>query len=149
MGNDAQLSKAPGRDADLSRRGLLKQAGLAMIATACRPWSVFASDQISPALPRLSAYMADARNRGLPEAVTEKLKHHVLDTIASMVSVSELPPGRAAIQFARSYAGEKISTVVASNVLCGPIEAALANGVVAQADETDDSHAPSLSHPGC
>src|SRR4029077_19370150 len=28
-------------------------------------------------------------------------------------------------------------------------EAALANGVLAQADETDDSHAPSLSHPGC
>jgi 2-methylcitrate dehydratase PrpD len=28
-------------------------------------------------------------------------------------------------------------------------EAALANGVLAHADETDDSHAPSLSHPGC
>ena len=40
-------------------------------------------------------------------------------------------------------------TVVASDVLCGPIEAALANGVLAHADETDDSHAPSLSHPGC
>jgi len=149
MGNDAQLSKAPGRDAGLSRRRLLKQAGLAMIATACRPWSAFATDQISPAMARLSAYMAEARNRALPEEVTEKLKHHVLDTIASMVSGSELPPGRAAIQFARSYAGEKIATVVASNVLCGPIEAALANGVLAQADETDDSHAPSLSHPGC
>src|SRR6202021_560064 len=75
--------------------------------------------------------------------------HHLLDTIASMVSGSELPPGRAAIQFARAYGGEKVATVVASNVLCGPIEAALANGVLAQADETDDSHAPSLSHPGC
>jgi 2-methylcitrate dehydratase PrpD len=38
---------------------------------------------------------------------------------------------------------------VGSDVVCGPIEAALANGVLAQADETDDSHAPSLSHPGC
>src|SRR5262249_35908947 len=37
----------------------------------------------------------------------------------------------------------------ASDVICGPIEAALANGVLAHADETDDSHAPSLSHPGC
>ena len=39
--------------------------------------------------------------------------------------------------------------MVCSNVVCGPIEAALANGVLAQADETDDSHAASLSHPGC
>ena len=149
MQSDTQASRVPDRGADLSRRRLLKQAGLALIATACRPWSVFAADQISPAMARLSAYMADARNRALPEDVVEKVKHHVLDTIASMVSGSELPPGRAAIQFARTYAGEKIATLVASNVLCGPIEAALANGVLAQADETDDSHAPSLSHPGC
>jgi 2-methylcitrate dehydratase PrpD len=39
--------------------------------------------------------------------------------------------------------------VVASNISCGPIEAALANGVLAHADETDDSHSPSQSHPGC
>jgi 2-methylcitrate dehydratase PrpD len=38
--------------------------------------------------------------------------------------------------------------VAASNVLCGPIEAALANGVMAHADETDDSW-PSGWHPGC
>ncbi|PYU22953.1 MAG: MmgE/PrpD family protein [Acidobacteria bacterium] len=120
-----------------------------MLAGACRPWSALAADQISPAMARLSAYMSEARNRALPEEVVEKVKQHVLDTIASMVSGAELPPGRAAIRFARSYGGEKIATVVASNVLCGPVEAALANGVLAQADETDDSHAPSLSHPGC
>jgi 2-methylcitrate dehydratase PrpD len=135
--------------AALSRRGLLKQAGLAMIAAVCRPWLGLAADQISPAMTRLSAYMAEAGSRALSQEVVEKTKHHLLDTLASMVSGSELPPGRAAIQFARAYGGEKIATVVGSNVLCGPIEAALANGVLAQADETDDSHAPSLSHPGC
>jgi 2-methylcitrate dehydratase PrpD len=135
--------------ANLGRRRLLKQGGCALIAVACRPWLGFAADQISPAMTRLSAYMSEARGRALPEEVVEKTKHHVLDTIASMVSGSELPPGRAAIQFARAYGGEKIATVVGSNVLCGPLEAALANGVLAQADETDDSHAPSLSHPGC
>jgi 2-methylcitrate dehydratase PrpD len=133
---------------DISRRRLMKHAGLAAAAIACRPWLALA-DETSPAMARLSAYMADARSRVLPEAVIEKTKHHVLDTIASMVSGSELPPGRGAIQFARAYGGEKVCTVVGSNVVCGPIEAALANGVLAQADETDDSHAPSLSHPGC
>lgn len=149
MQSDAQATAVPDRGADLSRRRLLKQAGLVAMAAACKPLWSFAADQISPAMARLSAYMADARNRALPEDVLEKVKHHVLDTIASMISGSDLPPGRAAIQFARAYAGEKIATVAGSNVLCGPIEAALANGVLAQADETDDSHAPSLSHPGC
>ena len=38
---------------------------------------------------------------------------------------------------------------IAGTTLLGPIDAALANGVLAHADETDDSHAPSQSHPGC
>src|SRR5262249_42387766 len=97
----------------------------------------------------LSSYMGAAVERALPDEVAEKTKHHVLDTFAAMISVSPPPPARAAIQFARGYGGERVATVVGSDVLCGPIEAALANGVLAHADETDDSHAPSLSHPGC
>src|SRR6185436_18590 len=58
-----------------------------------------------------------------------------------------LPPGRFAIQFARLYRGDRVATVAGSNVVCGPIEAALANGMLAHSDETDDSHAPSQSHP--
>lgn len=98
---------------------------------------------------KLSAYMSEANGRALPEEVTEKTKHHILDTVAAMSSGSELLPGRTAIQFARSYGGKQVATVVAANFLCGPIEAALTNGVLAHADETDDSHAPSQSHPGC
>jgi 2-methylcitrate dehydratase PrpD len=66
-----------------------------------------------------------------------------------MVSGSELPPGRVGIQFARAHAGEKVATVAATEILCGPLEAAMANGMLAHSDETDDSHAPSHSHPGC
>jgi 2-methylcitrate dehydratase PrpD len=108
-----------------------------------------ASEVIGPVMTRLSAYMSEARNRALPEPVLEKTKHHVLDTIAAMVSGAGLPPGRAAIAFARGYGGKAVATVAASNIVCGPIEAALANGVLAHADETDDSHGPSRSHPGC
>jgi 2-methylcitrate dehydratase PrpD len=96
----------------------------------------------------LSTYMSEAWNRPLPDDVIEKAKHHVLDTFAAMISGSELPPGRAAIRFARAYGGEKVAMVVGSNILCGPIEAALANGVLAHADETDDSW-PGGWHPGC
>src|SRR5262245_18546960 len=129
---------------DLSRRDLLKSTGIfAAIGAAFRipepsqaPAAVPAGELIST----LSNYMSQAGTRQLPAAVIEKTKHVRLDTLASMVSGAELPPGKFAIQFARAYKGEKICTVAASNVLCGPIEAALANGMLAHSDETDDSH---------
>jgi len=66
-----------------------------------------------------------------------------------MVSGSQLAPGQAALAFAKAYGGERIATVAASNIVCGPIEAALANGMLAHSDETDDSHSASQSHLGC
>jgi 2-methylcitrate dehydratase PrpD len=131
----------------LTRRGILRGGGA--VATAALPAVTEGAQPVGPIMAALSNYMSGARERELPDAVIEKTKHHVLDTFAAMISGAELLPGQAAIRFARSYGGERIATVVGSEALCGPIEAALANGVLAHADETDDSHAPSLSHPGC
>jgi len=52
------------------------------------------------------------------------------------------------VAFARVYGGKEIATVIGDTVACGPFEAALANGVSAHADETDDSW-PGGWHPGC
>ena len=104
---------------------------------------------ISPVLQRLSAYIAGALRRPLPPLVLEKTQHHLLDTVAAMVSGARLAPGRKAIAFARSRGGVKEACVVASGHLTSAENAALANGMLAHADETDDSHAPSLTHPGC
>jgi 2-methylcitrate dehydratase PrpD len=144
--------------ANFSRRRLLELASLA-VATAVVPPEVVrakpaprretSGEGLSAVMDKLSTYMGEASGRALPEEVLEKTKHHILDTLAAMISGSELAPGRAALQFAGSYGGKEVATVVASKILCGPIEAALANGVLAHADETDDSHAPSQSHPGC
>src|SRR6266849_7856740 len=143
---------------DISRRSLLELAGLAITAAA---FPSSAASALPPAhqaktshgagsvMNTLSTYMSEAAKHPLPDEVTEKTKHHILDTLAAMISGSNLLPGQRAIQFARAYGGKEVSTVVASNVSCGPIEAALANGVLAHADETDDSHSPSQSHPGC
>jgi len=92
--------------------------------------------------------MSDAGGKALPEEVVEQAKLHTLDTVGAMVSGSSLRPGKFAIAFARSFGGESVATVVASRVACGPLEAALANAVLAHSDETDDSNAPSVSHPG-
>ncbi|HXP88464.1 MAG TPA: MmgE/PrpD family protein [Bryobacteraceae bacterium] len=139
------------RDATVTRRALLQRASATLAAAslpAVGPAVGRAAELTSPAMTRLSDYMSDAKGRELPAEVIEKAKHHILDTFAAMISGYQLPGGRAAIQFARAYGGSKIATVAASNVLCGPIEAALANGVLAHADETDDSW-PGGWHPGC
>ena len=132
----------------LTRRDLFQAVG-GTLATAILPRPrALAGEPPSAMMTRLSTYMSEARSRSLPEDVAEKTKYHILDTFAAMISGAELAPGRAALNFARAYGGEKIATVAASNLLCGPIEAALANGVLAHADETDDSW-PSGWHPGC
>jgi len=102
-----------------------------------------------PVMNALSAYMTAAGKRALPEEVTEQARYHLLDTIASMISGSELPPGQAAQRYIREHGGKGATTVVASALTAAPTDAALANGVMAHADETDDSHNESRSHPGC
>ena len=127
--------------------GLVTRGAAAFGATAL-PWTRLRAETPGPVIATLSTYMAAAAGRPLPPEVVETTKQHILDTFAAMISGSELPPGRAAIAFARALTGDITGTVVGSLVLCGPLEAALANGVMAHADETDDSHGRSQSHPG-
>jgi 2-methylcitrate dehydratase PrpD len=127
-----------------------------MVAGAVPVWPADAAGPVSPGdktsslvIGELSAYMGEAGGRALPDEVNEVTKQHILDTLAAMVSGLDLPPAQVAFKFARASVGEKVATVVGSDVVCGPLEAAIANGLLAQSDETDDSHAPSHSHPGC
>jgi len=134
----------------LTRRGMLR-CGTGMLAAAAAFPKMASSAAAPPSqiMTTLSGYMSAAGSRPLPGEVVEKAKQLVLDTLAAMVSGSQLPPGRFAIQFARAYGGEKVATVVASDVVCGPLEAALANGILAHTDETDDTHPASQTHPAC
>ena len=97
----------------------------------------------------LATYISRAIRKPLPRAVAEKTKHHVLDTIAAMVSGSRLLPGRKAVAYVKTLGGAQEACVIGSRLVTTAEQAALANGMLAHADETDDSHAPSLIHPGC
>lgn len=105
--------------------------------------------RISTPTRRLSEYLAAASTTPLPEAVIAKTRLHVLDTIAAILSGSTMPAGDAGRAYVQRYAGAGSSAVFGSGVRTAAVDAALANGMSAHADETDDSHAPSLSHPGC
>jgi 2-methylcitrate dehydratase PrpD len=105
--------------------------------------------EISPVMHELASYISRAGKRPLPKPIAEKTKHHVLDTIAAMVSGSRLLPGEQAISYVKTLGGTPEATVIGSRIVTTAEHAALANGMLAHADETDDSHAPSLTHPGC
>ncbi len=104
---------------------------------------------ISPHMKQLAAYIAAAPRKALPKPVVEKTKHHVLDTLAAMVSGSRLLPGRKAIAYVKTLGGARQATVAGTRFVTSTVNAALANGMLAHADETDDSHPLSLMHPGC
>jgi 2-methylcitrate dehydratase PrpD len=97
----------------------------------------------------LSAYMSAAGARPLPDNVAEQAKFHLLDTLASMISGSELLPGQSALRYIHAHGGKGEATIAGTMMTASPAEAALANGMMAHADETDDSHNVSRSHPGC
>ena len=105
--------------------------------------------KISTVMRELSAYIAGALKKQLPKEVADTGKHHLLDTLAAIVSGSRLLPGRKAIAYVRDLGGARQASVVGTRILSSTVNAAFANGMMAHADETDDSHAPSLSHPGC
>src|SRR2546429_6025267 len=121
-----QLSKyLPAEDhrAILSRRKLFELAGLAVASAAIPPGMALVEPFPSPDLTgqgmsavmdKLSLYMSEASGRELPDEVIEKTKQHILDTVAAMISGSELTPGRAALQFAGAYGGKEVATVVAA-----------------------------------
>jgi len=102
-----------------------------------------------PVMGALSAYMSAAATRALPAEIAEQAKYHLLDTLAAMISGSELPPGQAAQRYIGEHGAKGGMTVVGTALTAAPIDAALANGVMAHSDETDDSHNNSHSHPGC
>jgi 2-methylcitrate dehydratase PrpD len=135
----------------MNRRSILGMTATTAMGLAVSPARVFGKTPVGPGpvMNTLSAYMSAAGTRALPEEVTEHAKYHLLDTLASMISGSELPPGQAAQRYIREHGGNGTTTVVGSALTAAPIDAALANGVMAHADETDDSHNDSRSHPGC
>jgi 2-methylcitrate dehydratase PrpD len=141
----------------LSRREMIHSAGLVvgsapfagLVAAAPRDLVTANSDTAQDVMRILSRYMGAASERVLPDEVIEKTKHHIIDTFAAMLSGFRLLPGQRAVKFAETFGGKGDATVVGSTIVCSPIEAALANGMLAHADETDDSHAPSQCHPGC
>ena len=97
---------------------------------------------------QLSGYIADAVRKAPPREVIARAKIHLVDTFAAMISGSRLDPGQAALAYVRTLGGRPEAGLVGTRVMTSSVHAALANGMFGHADETDDTHPPSLTHPG-
>ena len=147
-------------DTTWSRRGFLRVAGVTGVGLTALPvsWPMAvwgASDKKRSAksgsnvMEDVSSYVSRSGELALPPEVVKEAKHHILDTLAAIVSGSKFKSGQLAIKFARNQGGAQEAQVVGADILTSAINAAMVNGIMAHADETDDSHEKSNTHPGC
>jgi 2-methylcitrate dehydratase PrpD len=156
------MSDAP----DQTRRWLINLSGAAALANMLAAAPTVAQEKsksaagdsgegrvrdepVSPGTIALTEYISGTLDRELPLAVVAKTKMHILDTIAAMVSGSRLKAGVAAARYVDTLGGKPQATVVGTSILTSSVNAALANGMAAHGDETDDSHLKGRFHPGC
>ena len=104
--------------------------------------------QVSSTMLTLSNYISKAVERDIPKKVTERAKLHLVDTFAAMISGSRLEPGKMAIAYIKNMGGKPESGIIGTKIVTTAQNAALVNGMFGHADETDDTHPPSLTHPG-
>lgn len=97
----------------------------------------------------ISEYAADVCRRDLPDEVVEKAVHHILDTLCAMITGAQLDVGRMALSFATQLGTGNAASVTGAAILRTAPDAAMMNGLIAHADETDDSHPGAIGHPGC
>lgn len=148
-------------DSGLTRRRALQSAGWFVAGAAFPAATTTSASPTHSQDPRkvhvgvtdltgeLARYMVSARDRSLPSNVALEGKHHILDTLGAMVSGARLKAGEAATAYVRAQGGTPEASVVAANIKTSAVNAALANGMCAHADETDDVDLITKTHPGC
>ncbi len=153
-------------ETDHTRRWLINASGAAILSSAVpiaaahaqpvgAPPSHAATDaaagsaSVSPA-SGIADYVAKALDRSLPDEVVARSKLHALDTLAAMVSGSRLKAGDFAARYVDSLGGKPQAMVIGTGIVTSSVNAALANGMAAHADETDDTN-PAIGpvHLGC
>src|SRR5215471_20904824 len=127
----------------MHRRQILQCAGSLVAATTLRP--VTAASRFeqetrasTDVTGRLARYMLAARDRQLSPEVVQAAKHRILDTFGAIVSGARLKPGEMAIRYVQALGGAAEASVPTTTIKTSAVNAALASGMFAHADETDD-----------
>lgn len=99
----------------------------------------------------LAEFVAGLRYEDLPQAVVDQSCRIVLDTVGCALSAwsEDAEKSRIALEIARLYASAQGAAVIGvKGVQSQPAFAALANGILANAADNDDTHKRALLHTG-
>ncbi len=95
------------------------------------------------------SYISKSGTAEIPGEVMRKAKQHILDSLTASISGSKLRPGTLALRYAEHQAGVEEAQILGSRLVTSAVNAALVNGMMAHADETDDADPICMLHPGC
>src|SRR5258707_1360235 len=103
----------------MNRRRVFGLAATTAVGLAVSPVRAFAQDSDpapaasgpGPVMTALSAYMSSAGTRPLPADVAEQAKYHLLDTLAAMISGSELLAGQSGLRYIAANGGKGEATI--------------------------------------
>jgi len=99
----------------------------------------------------LAEFVARLRYEDLPQAVVEQASRIIVDTVGCAISawVEDPAKSRLALEIARLYGSDLGASVIGvAGVKSQPAFAALANGILANAADNDDTHKRALLHTG-
>jgi 2-methylcitrate dehydratase PrpD len=109
----------------------------------------------------LAQFASRVQTTPLPPAVHHKALVQILDTLGAISSGSALEAGLIGQRYVSAMypplpgtssgytSVQQQASVLGTDIKVPLVEAALANGMAAHADESDDSHETSQTHPGC
>ncbi len=99
----------------------------------------------------LAEFVARLRYEDLPQAVVEQACRIIVDTLGCAISAWAEDPAKAhlALEIAKIYASDNGASVIGvAGMKSQPAFAALANGILANAADNDDTHKRALLHTG-
>lgn len=96
----------------------------------------------------LATWVANLRYRGIPEDVREHARRFILDNFGCQIAGATLPWSQAYYDVIRKTRSGTHSTVAYFGDKLAPDDAAFINSTFNHANETDDTHLKSPTHPG-
>ena len=117
--------------------------------------TVMTPSALHPAMPdvtlseTLAGFAMNLAYAMLPDAVAEKTKLLLLDTIGVCVGSSQLDDGRTILRQCAEWSGGGGCTLIGSDRRAAPQYAAFGNGALGHGQDYDDTHTESITHPSC
>jgi 2-methylcitrate dehydratase PrpD len=99
------------------------------------------------ATAQVARWIRSSRDQPLAEGVRTAARRAFVNWMGCALGAIEDPPVRQVLQAACALSGRSDASVIGSDRSLDPVNAALVNGVAANALDYDDMHAPTLIHP--